>query len=83
MSIFDDDYYNEEDNKLEDIANLLNYCRLDYYKLFKKDRKVASIRLRQNLEKIILLSKSLKREALLKRKDIEKRDDMDNDEIWN
>ena len=78
-------------NRVDDISLIINEVVQEeeenlekfFDKLFKKDRKVASIRLRQNLEKIILLSKSLKREALLKRKDIEKRDDMDNDEIWN
>ena len=60
-----------EYNEIEEIAELLNYCRLDYYKLYHKEFKVASIRLRQNLQTIIDLSKKLKKKALYKRKEIE------------
>jgi lipid II:glycine glycyltransferase (peptidoglycan interpeptide bridge formation enzyme) len=65
--------YDDSDNPIEDIIERLNYCRSDYYKLYKKDFKVASIRLRQNLEYVIQTAKQLKRDALAYRKDIEKR----------
>jgi len=66
--------YNDEHNPIEDIIDRLNYCRLDYYKLHKKDFKVASIRLRQNLEFVIQTAKQLKRDALKYRKEIEERE---------
>jgi hypothetical protein len=69
-----DDEYDEYDNPIEDIIEKLNYCRVDYYKLYKKDFKVASIRLRQNLEYVIQTAKQLKREALAYRKQIEERE---------
>ena len=65
---------NYEYNPLDDIADRLNYCRLDYYKLYHKDFKVASIRLRQNLEFIIQTAKQMKRDALKYRKEIEERE---------
>lgn len=74
-SISDDDKYDDENNPIEEIIDRLNYCRLDYYKLYKKDFKVASIRLRQNLEWIIQTAKQIKRDALKYRKDIERRQD--------
>jgi hypothetical protein len=68
-----DEKYNDESNPIEDIIEKLNYCRLDYYKLYSKDFKVASIRLRQNLEYVIQTAKQLKRDALSYRKEIEER----------
>ena len=65
--------YNDEDNPIEDIIDRLNYCRRDYYKLYKKDYKVASIRLRKDLEYVIQTAKQLKRDALSYRKEIEER----------
>ncbi len=65
--------YDEEYNPIEEIAEKLNYCRSDYYKLYKKDFKVASIRLRQNMEWIIQTAKQIKRDALKYRKEIEER----------
>lgn len=67
--------YNDENNPIEEIAEMLNFCRIDYYKLYKKDFKVASIRLRQNLEYIIQTAKQIKRDALAYRKDIEAREE--------
>lgn len=76
--------YDDENNPLEDIANMLNYCRHDYYKLYEKERKAASVRLRHNLEFIIQTAKQLKRDALIKRKEIELKNAPDDDsEIWN
>lgn len=69
-----DDEYDEYNNPIEDIIEKLNYCRVDYYKLYKKDFKVASIRLRQNLEYVIQTAKQLKRDALSYRKEIEERE---------
>lgn len=71
-----EDDYNDEDNPIEDIIERLNYCRSDYYKLYKKDFKVASIRLRQNLEFVIQTAKQLKRDALSYRKQIEEREEI-------
>ena len=71
-----EDEYDDENNPIEDIIDLLNYCRLDYYKLYKKEYKVASIRLRQNLEIVIQTAKQLKRDALAYRKDIERREEL-------
>ena len=36
-----EDDYNDEINPIEDIIERLNHCRVDYYKLYKKDYKVA------------------------------------------
>lgn len=66
--------YDDENNPIEDIIEKLNYCRIDYYKLYKKDFKVASIRLRQNLEYVIQTAKQLKRDALAYRKAIEEKE---------
>lgn len=73
--------YNSEHNPLDDIADILNFCRLDYYKLYKKDFKVASIRLRQNLEFIIQTAKQIKRDALKYRKEIEIRERTEKEEF--
>ena len=70
-----EDDYSDEHNPIEDIIETLNFCRLDYYKLYRKEYKVASIRLRQNLEFVIQTAKQLKRDALAFRKDIERRED--------
>lgn len=68
-----DDDYDYEDNPIESIIDKLNYCRLDYYKLYKKEQKIASVRLRYNLEYIIQTAKQLKRDALNKRKEIDRK----------
>ena len=65
--------YDDEINPIEDIIDLRNFCRLDYYKLYRKDYKVASIRLRQNLEIVIQTAKQIKRDALSYRKSIDKK----------
>ena len=75
ISSTNEDDYSDEHNPIEDIIETLNFCRLDYYKLYKKEYKVASIRLRQNLEFVIQTSKQLKRDALAFRKDIERREE--------
>jgi hypothetical protein len=75
--------YNEEYNPIEDIIDRLNYCRKDYYRLYKKDYKVASIRLRQNLEYVIQTAKQLKRDALSYRKQIEERQRIAKEEAEN
>lgn len=72
--------YNENNNPIEDIIEKLNFCRLDYYKLYEKDFKVASIRLRQNLEFVIQTAKQVKRDALSYRKEIEERQQAAKDE---
>lgn len=70
----DENLKEEEYNPIEDIIDKLNYCRLDYYKLYNKDFKVASIRLRHNLEYVIQTAKQVKRDALKYRKEIEERE---------
>ena len=69
----EEDVFEEEYNPIEDIIERLNYCRSDYYKLYHKDFKVASIRLRHNLEFVIQTAKQVKRDALKYRKEIEER----------
>ena len=71
--------YNSEYNPIEDIIDILNYCRKDYYKLHKKNYKVASIRLRQNLEIVIQKAKQEKRNALAYRKSIEEREKLNRE----
>ena len=75
ISSTSEDYYNDETNPIEDIIDRLNICRLNYYKLYRKNYKVASIRLRQDLEIIIQTAKQLKRDALAYRKSIEAKED--------
>ena len=75
--------YDDSNNPIEDIIERLNHCRVDYYKLYKKDYKVASIRLRQNLEIIIQTAKQLKRDALSHRKSIEAREEAAKKESEN
>ena len=77
------DEYDDENNPIEDIIDRLNYCRQDYYKLYKKHYKVASIRLRQNLEYVIQTSKQLKRDALAFRKEIEEKQRIAKEEAKN
>jgi len=81
ISSTNEDEYNDEINPIEDIIELLNNCRLNYYKLYKKNYKVASIRLRQDLEIVIQTAKQLKRDALAYRKYIESKKDSDNEYI--
>jgi len=83
ISSTNEDDYNEEENPIEDIIERLNYCRADYYKLYRKDFKVASIRLRQNLEYIIKTARQLKKDALAYRKDIEERERLAKEEAAN
>jgi len=78
------DEYDDENNPIEDIIERLNYCRIDYYKLYKKEFKVASVRLRHDLEYIIQTAKQIKRDALAFRKQIEEKErGEEEDEIWN
>jgi len=82
----DDNYdeYDDENNPIEDIIERLIYCRIDYYKLYKKEFKVASVRLRHDLEYIIQTAKQIKRDALAFRKQIEEKErGEEEDEIWN
>lgn len=73
-----------ENSPLEEIAEVLNFCRLDFYKLYEKERKAASVRLRHNLEFIIQTAKQLRKDALKKRKEIELKNAPDDDsEIWD
>lgn len=65
----------EELNEIDSMIDALNMCRMDYYKLYEKDFKVASIRLRKRLEYVIQTSKQMKREALKYRKEIEEREE--------
>lgn len=74
ISYTTEEEYDDENNPIEDIIERLNYCRVDYYKLYKKNYKVASIRLRQELEIIIQTAKQIKRDALTYRKQIEERE---------
>jgi hypothetical protein len=83
ISSTNEDDYNDEINPIEDIIDRLNNCRLNYYKLYKKNYKVASIRLRQDLEIIIQTAKQLKRDALAHRKAIEAREDAAKKEAEN
>jgi hypothetical protein len=71
--------YDEEHNPLEDIIDRLSYCRVDYYKLYHKDFKIASIRLRQDLEFVIQTAKQIKRDALAYRKKIEENEQLERD----
>lgn len=78
------DQYDDENNPIEDIIERLNYCRIDYYKLYKKEFKAASVRLRHDLEYIIQTAKQIKRDALAFRKQIEEKNKgEEEDEIWN
>lgn len=86
MNKYDDNYdeYDDENNPIEDIIERLNYCRIDYYKLYKKEFKVASVRLRHDLEYVIQTAKQIKRDALAFRKKIEDNQrGEEEDEIWN
>lgn len=65
----------EELNDIDQMIDALNMCRMDYYKLYEKDFKVASIRLRHRLEYVIQTSKQMKRDALKYRKEIEQREE--------
>lgn len=65
----------EELNEIDSLIDTLNMCRMDYYKLYEKDFKVASIRLRKKLEYVIQTSKQMKRDALKYRKEIEQREE--------
>lgn len=69
------DEIKEELNDIDHMIDALNMCRADYYKLYEKDFKVASIRLRKKLEYVIKTSKQLKRDALKYRKEIEEREE--------
>lgn len=86
MNKLDNNYdeYDDENNPIEDIIERLNYCRIDYYKLYNKEIKVASVRLRHDLEYVIQTAKQIKRDALAFRKKIEEKErGEEEDEIWN
>ena len=73
----------EELNEIDQMIDTLNMCRMDYYKLYEKDFKVASIRLRKRLEYIIQTSKQMKRDALKHRKEIEQKQENAKNEARN
>ena len=75
--------YDDENNPIEEIIDRLNYCRKEYFRLYKKNYKVASIRLRQNLEFVIQKAKQEKRNALAYRKQIEERERLSREESEN
>lgn len=58
-------------NPIDEIIDELNLARADWHKLYQKDFKVASIRLRKRLEFVIQASKQIKRDSLKYRKLIE------------
>lgn len=60
-------------NPIDELIDILNLARADWYKLYRKDFKVASIRLRKRLETVIQESKQIKRDALQYRKEIEEK----------
>jgi hypothetical protein len=74
-----DKKYDEEFNPLEDCIERLSLCRVDYHKLYQKNFKVASIRLRQDLEYIIQTAKQMKKDALAHRKKIEENKQLERD----
>lgn len=77
------DEIKDEINPIDILIEKLNDCRKDYYKLYEKDFKVASIRLRHNLEYIIQNARQIKKDALLYRKDIENRERLAKEEAKN
>ena len=70
---FDNYEYDEEDNPIEEMIDRLNFCRLNFYKLYKKDYKIAAVRLREDLEIIIQTAKQMKKDALKYKKVLDQR----------
>jgi hypothetical protein len=75
----EDENPKEEYNPIEDIIEKLNDCRIHYYRLYNKDYKVASIRLRHTIEYVIQTAKQVKRDALSYRKQIEAREKIEKE----
>ena len=75
---FDD--IKDYETPIDELIDTLNMARADWYKLYKKDFKVASIRLRKKLEFVIQTSKQMKRDALKHRKMIEESQRRDDSE---
>ena len=57
-------------NEIDELMEILDSARVDYYKTYTKDVKAASIRLRRKLEDVARRCREIKADVLEYRKDI-------------
>lgn len=57
------------DNEIDELIDILNEARVDYYKTYKKNIKAASVRLRRKLEDVIKRCGELRKDVLEYRKE--------------
>lgn len=57
------------ENEIDELIEILNSARVDYYKTYKKNIKAASIRLRRKLEDVSKRCGEIRRDVLEYRKE--------------
>ena len=57
-------------NEIDELIDILDSARVDYYKTYTKDVKAASIRLRRKLEDVARRCREIKADVLEYRKDV-------------
>jgi len=67
-------------NEIDELIEILNSARVDYYKTYSKNVKAASIRLRRKLEDVSKKCREIRLDVLDYRKDII---DPKNKKIYN
>ena len=58
-----------QSNELDELIDILNSARVDYYKTYNKNVKAASVRLRRKLEDVAKRCREMRLEVLDYRKD--------------
>ena len=54
----------EDRIKLEDLINILEELKLEYDKLYNREIKISSTRLRKKLQELIRLSKKMRKQII-------------------
>jgi len=58
----------DENNEIDELIEILNSARVDYYKTYSKNVKAASVRLRRKLEDVARKCREIKLDVLDYRK---------------
>jgi|AntAceMinimDraft_18_1070375.scaffolds.fasta_scaffold638827_2 hypothetical protein len=59
----------DDNNEIDELIEILNSARVDYYKTYTKNVKVASVRLRRKLEDVARKCREIKIDVLDYRKE--------------
>lgn len=57
-------------NEIDELIEILESARVDYYKTYSKNVKAASVRLRRKLEDVAKICREIKSDVLEYRKDV-------------